>query len=308
LNNYWVLTTLVVLGNSVQQQPPPPPPSQQQHRVNKVSQRMSSIAIDDSTSATGNINESFDVLILYDDHDVTPAREFLDELNAVDVGSDSPIKAELYDYNGLGKTKFRILQKAIESSKYIFVLLTSNFVRSSWSKFLSDTCLGNSLEDLAKQHSVIPIYTEKKNSTFNIPPELNILKGLEVFRGVDSYRKQLKLILKEARSRSGSGQTSQPNTSPVGGCNVSLNSTVTYLVHINHSHKTPLPPKEKNTSILFDTMMYVHYITVAVFCNTNGTEYWPLNQDRMHNIFSILISLQTSIDSARERDTVFVSR
>lgn len=141
----------------------------------------------------------YDVLILYCEHDREAATEFRSHLiKEIDVGSKGPIKVVLYDeaeLEALSNMKIGHLGKAVERSTYVFIFLTKNFIDDKWMEFSSESCLMEAITNPNKQWCVVPVYTERRNTSFRVPMGLNTLKGINYYNNDKFYRKGVAALI-----------------------------------------------------------------------------------------------------------------
>ena len=147
-----------------------------------------------------------DVLILYAEDNRERAEKFRDHLiNDIDIGEDGPVKAMLYDEAGLmslSNLKIGHLAAAVERSTYIFMYLTKEFTKDKWMEFSSESCLMEAITNPDKQWCVVPVYTERRNTTFKVPMGLNTLKGISFYNNDKYYRQGLaRLIVDKVKVR-----------------------------------------------------------------------------------------------------------
>lgn len=132
-----------------------------------------------------------DVLILYCEEDRAAAERFKSHLiNEIEV-ADGPVLTLLYDdaeMQSICGSKIQHLAKGVERSTYVFIFMTKNFIDDKWCEFSSESCLMEAITNPAKQWCVVPVYTEKRNSSFRVPMGLNTLKGINYYNNDKFYR------------------------------------------------------------------------------------------------------------------------
>jgi len=107
----------------------------------------------------------FDVLILCHEDDMELADIYRNHLNDIALNNGRKLKAVILEdaeLTSLSGSIFEKFEKAFRRSTFTFLFLTERFVKDSWSQFYTQTCLGESIEDMEKEWSVVPIFTVEK--------------------------------------------------------------------------------------------------------------------------------------------------
>ncbi|XP_053405498.1 uncharacterized protein LOC128558972 isoform X1 [Mercenaria mercenaria] len=132
-----------------------------------------------------------DVLILYCEEDREQAEKFQQHLREeIDV-PNGPVQTLLYDdaeMQAICGSKIQHLAKGVERSTYVFIFMTKNFIDDKWCEFSSESCLMEAITNPLKQWCVVPVYTEKRNSSFRVPMGLNTLKGINYYNNDRFYK------------------------------------------------------------------------------------------------------------------------
>ena len=141
----------------------------------------------------------YDVLILYCEDNRREAIKFRDHLRAeIDIEGDYEIKAVLYDeaeLQVLSNMQIGHLAAGVERSTFVFIFVTKQFTDDSWMEFSSEACLMEAITNPSKQWCVVPVYTERKGTTFRVPMSLNTLKGINYFTNDRFYRKGVAALI-----------------------------------------------------------------------------------------------------------------
>lgn len=132
-----------------------------------------------------------DVLILYCEDDREEAQKFQTHLREEITVKNGPIKTLLYDdaeMQAIHGSKIGHLEKVVQRSTYVFIFMTKNFIEDKWCEFSSESCLMEAITNPAKQWCVVPVYTEKRNTSFRVPMGLNTLKGINYYNNDRFYK------------------------------------------------------------------------------------------------------------------------
>ncbi|XP_060570328.1 uncharacterized protein LOC132728666 isoform X2 [Ruditapes philippinarum] len=135
--------------------------------------------------------EYIDVLILYCEEDRKEAQKFQKHLREEIPLSNGPIKTLLYDdseMQAISASMIGHLEKVVQRSTYVFIFMTKNFIDDKWCEFSSESCLMEAITNPLKQWCVVPVYTEKRNTSFRVPMGLNTLKGINYYNNDRFYK------------------------------------------------------------------------------------------------------------------------
>lgn len=156
-------------------------------------------------------------MILYSEDDVEAAESFKNHLvNEIKLPNEEPVRAVLYDgpeLKGLSGLNFEHLDLAFERCSYTLVYLTQPFVKNTWCKIISESCLMRTIQfNKEKGWRVVPVYTERLDEClFKIPMGLKALKGINYYRNDEFYRKGVVQLIMTTRAEKKSNQERQEN-------------------------------------------------------------------------------------------------
>ena len=119
--------------------------------------------------------EQYDITILHCDKDIIGAINLSEQIKRIQLSDGSSPKVRALGQNPhYGKSIFSDLEDIIESSTFLYLFLSKEFICDTWGEMLKNTALAASLEDKEKKWSVVPIHTQRKNATdrYRVPATL----------------------------------------------------------------------------------------------------------------------------------------
>ncbi|XP_060071063.1 uncharacterized protein LOC132550980 [Ylistrum balloti] len=133
------------------------------------------------TVAQNSESRKIDIYVLYSESDFEKAK--LCQENICRYASTSDIKVVLMDDMGHGQTIFEAFEQGMESSIYVFVLVTESFAADGLKRFLAGIGLSANLQRSNKLWRLVPVWVDPGiNERGKCPLEFSVLQGLHYNR------------------------------------------------------------------------------------------------------------------------------
>lgn len=127
----------------------------------------------------------FDIFILYHDDDYKEVDKFRIDLSNIKLSNGRQIQAVLSNGEeliSLAGGELETLEETFQRCTFCFIYLSSVFVRDSWCKLKSQSCLIETIDNDEKKWCVIPVVTaQRPKLKFRIPFGLNTLKEIKYY-------------------------------------------------------------------------------------------------------------------------------